>query len=77
MSERWRDRGSWTLRAATVLLIVSSSVRYFGDSPASESAATWILILALGVGLIGIALTVVDKRRKAAPSTDDNGQEAA
>ncbi|MCU1612546.1 MAG: hypothetical protein JWO98_86 [Frankiales bacterium] len=39
--------------------------------------ATWIYVLALAVGLIGIAVAVVARRRKPAPTTDANDTDAA
>jgi FtsH-binding integral membrane protein len=77
VSDAWRGSGVWIARAATVMLIVASSVRFFGGSSASDTAATWIYVLALAVGLIGIAVAVVARRRKPAPTTDANDTDAA
>lgn len=77
MSDAWRGRGVWIARAATVMLIVASGVRLFEDSSASDTAATWIYVLALVVGLIGIAVAVVARRRKPAPTTAANDTDAA
>jgi len=54
-----------------VLILVSSSVRYFGDSPRTDTAATWLYWLAVAAGLVGIAVLVVSRRRAAPPPQED------
>jgi hypothetical protein len=49
-----RPIGNWLVRLALVLMIVSSTVRYFGASPTTDVIARWILWVDVSVGGLGI-----------------------
>jgi len=66
VSANSRDFGSWIVRAALVLLIISSCIRFFGDSARSDTAATWILIVASIVCLTGVAVTAATRPNRRA-----------
>ena len=56
-----RAAGPWIVRAAIVLLLVSSSIRYFGKSSTADAIALWLFWAAVGVGVVGIGATAVSR----------------
>ena len=64
MASNYETAGTWILRAASLLLIVSASTRYFGKSATANGIAGWILLTAIGVGLVGVALITTARRRR-------------
>lgn len=60
----WQDAGPWILRVATVLILVSSSIRYFGTSSRSDTIGWWVFLVAVAVGLVGLVLDVAARWRR-------------
>jgi hypothetical protein len=58
--------------AATVLLLVGSTVRYFGTSAGSDSVGQWLFWGAVAVGAIGCLVSAAEWRaRRRRISGDD------
>jgi hypothetical protein len=73
MAWNGRQAGRWIIRAATVLVLVSLSVRSLGSSSASDEVAWWLFFVSLGVGLVGMVVGAAawwSARRRASASAD-------
>jgi hypothetical protein len=68
-----RQEGPWIVRGAALLLVVSSTVRYFGNSSATDSTAWWLFLVAGAVGLVGMVVGAAawwSARRRASTAGD-------
>jgi hypothetical protein len=63
-------------RGATLLLVIGSSVRFFGHTSGSDAAATWIFVGAIAIGVIGIVVSATATWRKHSRTTDPADSDA-